>query len=218
MSVRKKRNENLNYERWEPIYKEIINDFKYSEELDRKSAEILSKIRGSDGSEPLNKIKGEIVEVIGPFAEDVGDNYIVSAGSAVSKLESINIKPDLMVSDLDGNTKLQLDLNLDGVPMVMHAHGDNIQTIKNWAPKFKGHVISTCQCKPPEGIYNFGGFTDGDRAVFISDHFKAKKIILNGWDFKKPSSKDVDLKMKKKKLKWAEKLINKIKSTPVVKI
>ena len=32
-------------------------------------------------------------------------------------------------------------------------------------------------------VHNFGGFTDGDRCVFLANHFKAKKIILLGMDF-----------------------------------
>ena len=32
-------------------------------------------------------------------------------------------------------------------------------------------------------IHNFGGFTDGDRCVFLANRFKAKKIILFGMDF-----------------------------------
>ena len=31
--------------------------------------------------------------------------------------------------------------------------------------------------------HNFGAFTDGDRCVFLANHFKAKKIILLGMDF-----------------------------------
>lgn len=215
MKVLKKRIEKLKYDEWEPIYKDIINDFDYPKEADRKSAEILSKIRGSDDLKPLKKIAGKVVEIIGPFAEEIDDHYIIAAGSSVTRLQSMERKPDLMISDLDGDTKLQLKYNLSGVPIVIHAHGDNVQKIKDWGPKFKGHVIASCQCRPPKGVYNFGGFTDGDRGVFIADHFNAKKILLNGWDFEEPYSKNVDMKIKKRKLKWAKKLIKQIK-TPVL--
>lgn len=205
----------MRYEDWEPIYREIIEDFGYSEKKDRESAEILAEIRGSDRLDPLKEIRGKPVEVIGPFAEEIGDVYAIAAGSAVSRFEVIGEKPDLIVSDLDGDIELHLRYNLSGVPTVIHAHGDNIITIKRWANKFKGHVISTCQCKPPSKVYNFGGFTDGDRAVFLADHFDAERIILNGWDFNEPSSKDVDETIKKRKLRWAEKLIDMIEDTPV---
>ncbi|MFW6196614.1 MAG: 6-hydroxymethylpterin diphosphokinase MptE-like protein [Thermoplasmatota archaeon] len=200
----------MRYKEWEPIYKEIIDDFGFSESEDKESAELLSKIRGSDGLAPLEEIQGRDVEVIGPFVESVGGHHIIAAGSSITKLDFLGKKPDLMVTDLDGDVELQLNYNLSGVPIVIHAHGDNINTIKKWAPKFKGHVISSCQCKPMKGVYNFGGFTDGDRAVFIADQFNAEKIILNGWDFDKPSSKDVDRNIKMKKLKWARRLIDQI--------
>ena len=43
--------------------------------------------------------------------------------------------------------------------------------------------MGTTQTKPIGKIHNFGGFTDGDRCVFLANHFKAKKIILLGMDF-----------------------------------
>lgn len=205
----------MRYKEWEPIYKEIIDDFDFSEKNDIKSAELLSEIRGSDGLSPLKKIKDRSVEIIGPFVEKTDDIYIIAAGSSIAELDSMDKKPDLMVTDLDGDIGLQLDYNLSGVPIVIHAHGDNLQTIKKWAPRFKGHVISSCQCRPVEEVYNFGGFTDGDRAVFIADHFGAKKIFLNGWDFDKPSSKDVDKDIKMKKLQWAKRLIDEIETTSI---
>jgi len=65
--------------------------------------------------------------------------------------------------------------------MVVHAHGDNtdkIHLVKN----FK-NCVGTTQTKPAGRVHNFGGFTDGDRCVFLASHFKAKKIILLGMDF-----------------------------------
>jgi hypothetical protein len=57
-------------------------------------------------------------------------------------------------------------------------------------------------------LVNFGGFTDGDRAVFLADHFKAKNIYLVGFDFEGKDSafKKLD-KVKLKKLDWAHVLI-----------
>jgi uncharacterized Rossmann fold enzyme len=64
-------------------------------------------------------------------------------------------------------------------------------------------VIPTCQCRPPEYLFNFGGFTDGDRCLFLADAFDAASVILIGFDFDDP---DVP-PLKKEKLKCAEKLI-----------
>ena len=65
--------------------------------------------------------------------------------------------------------------------MVVHAHGDNSERI-NLVKYFK-NCIGTTQTKPIGKVNNFGGFTDGDRCVFLADYFKAKKIILLGMDF-----------------------------------
>ena len=43
--------------------------------------------------------------------------------------------------------------------------------------------MGTTQTKPVGRIHSVGGFTDGDRCVFLANHFKAKKIILLGMDF-----------------------------------
>ena len=65
--------------------------------------------------------------------------------------------------------------------MVVHAHGDNTEKL-HLVKSFK-NCVGTTQAKPFENIHNFGGFTDGDRCVFLADYFKAKKIILFGMDF-----------------------------------
>ena len=57
-----------------------------------------------------------------------------------------------------------------------------------------------------------GGFTDGDRGVFLANHFNAKKIILFGMDFgnqigKFSNTKRADREMKLKKLKIGKDLL-----------
>ena len=66
--------------------------------------------------------------------------------------------------------------------MVVHAHGDNVPLIKRWIPRFEGPLVLTTQSRPFEGMYNFGGFTDGDRAVFAADELGAAGITLAGFD------------------------------------
>ncbi len=208
----------MEFVNWKPIYKEIISDFDYSEKQDRKAAKVLSKLRDSDSLSPLNELRDQTVEIIGPYfsgEKHSSKSSLIAAGSSLTNIIKNEVQPDLLVTDLDGDTRLQLEINLDGVPAVIHAHGDNIPLLKRWAKKFHGHVICTCQCRPShDGIYNFGGFTDGDRACFIADHFEAKEIILNGWDFEEPFKGDEN---KRKKLRWAKKLIKKL-NTPFKRI
>jgi len=92
-----------------------------------------------------------------------------------------------------------------GAIMVVHAHGDNIDALGEELPRLK-RVIGTTQSKPLPNVHNFGGFSDGDRSVFLANEMGAKTITLIGFDFK---DKNVT-PLKKKKLIWAEKLIDTI--------
>ncbi|MCZ7371501.1 MAG: hypothetical protein O8C66_13440, partial [Candidatus Methanoperedens sp.] len=62
------------------------------------------------------------------------------------------------------------------------------------------------QSKPLSNIYNFGGFSDGDRCVFLAHAFGARNITLIGFYFEDENVTE----MKKKKLRWARKLIGMI--------
>ncbi len=67
-----------------------------------------------------------------------------------------------------------------------------------------GNIIGSTQVQPLENVFNFGGFTDGDRCVFLAKEFQASGIMMIGFDFNDPDVTD----LKKKKLKWAKKLIS----------
>ena len=74
------------------------------------------------------------------------------------------------------------------------------------------NVVGTTQTKTFGNIENFGGFTDGDRCVFIAEFFNAKKIVLVGMDFgqeigKYSKHRIVDRKIKIKKLKFGKKVV-----------
>jgi uncharacterized Rossmann fold enzyme len=98
-----------------------------------------------------------------------------------------------------------------GAVMVVHAHGDNIDLLKKLVPKFK-KLIATTQVMPLENVYNFGGFTDGDRCVFLAEEFGAKKIVLIGMDFGNsigPYSKEKveNMELKKQKMHAGKRLL-----------
>ena len=105
---------------------------------------------------------------------------IVADGATKAIIEN-GLKPDIVVTDLDGDIKSLKKAGRTKTIMVVHAHGDNSERI-NLVKYFK-NCIGTTQAKPIGIIKNFGGFTDGDRCVFLANHFKAKKIILLGMDF-----------------------------------
>jgi len=94
--------------------------------------------------------------------------------------------------------------------MVVHAHGDNSE--KLYLVKGFKNCIGTTQTKPLGNIHNFGGFTDGDRCVFLASHFRARKIILFGMDFGSTigsfsKSKVVNKNVKIRKLRRGKKLL-----------
>jgi hypothetical protein len=163
----------------------------------------------------LRKIIGDKdVVIIGPKLEtfDFARKVIISVDGTTSILIKNRIVPDIIVTDLDGIVSDQIFATDMGSIAVIHAHGDNITQLKRWIPEFEGEILGTTQSCPLPNVYNFGGFTDGDRAVCIAKHFGASSITLYGFEFTDVVPKSVKhgkmkLKLKRKKLRWAKKLI-----------
>lgn len=132
-----------------------------------------------------------------------GDEVIFAADAAADRLFSKGIRPDIVSTDLDGCEDSFLEMNRAGTIMVVHAHGDNMPLLKSWIPRFEGPLVLTTQSRPIERVYNFGGFTDGDRAVFAADELGAAEITLAGFDL---DDKDV-VPMKHGKLMIARDLL-----------
>lgn len=208
---------------WFPYYQEIREEFGYSTEKDQNAAYLLSKLikKKSMNLKKLEKrIKGKDVFVIGagPSLEDDIDfikkdkrHVKVVSDGAVEPLIANKIKPDVVVSDLDGNPTFLKKAERLGAIMVIHAHGDNEKAIEKLVPKFKS-VVGTTQVMPVENVYNFGGFTDGDRSAFMAEEMGAKSIVLVGMDLsdkntRYPKGNKVDSDLKLKKLKRAKILL-----------
>ncbi|HEY7110873.1 MAG TPA: 6-hydroxymethylpterin diphosphokinase MptE-like protein [Nitrososphaeraceae archaeon] len=208
---------------WFPYYQQIREEFGYSTEKDQNAANLLSK-KISKKSMSLKKLQkkiaGKDVLVIGAgpsLVENIA--YIkknrkfvkVVADGAVEALITNNIKPDIVVTDLDGNPAFLKKAEKLGAIMVVHAHGDNENAIENLVPKFK-NVVGSTQVMPVDNVYNFGGFTDGDRSAFMADEMGARTIVLVGMDLTEPITKysageTVDEDLKGKKLKKAKQLL-----------
>lgn len=158
---------------------------------------------------------------------DKSDYLVISADGATTALLNENIVPDIIVTDLDGKIEDIIKSNEFGSFLVIHSHGDNINTLKKYVPILK-NILGTCQSLPHDLIYNFGGFSDGDRAVFLASTLGVKKVILAGMDFgnfvtsySRPDNKNKIEEaddIKKKKLKYAEELINWIISNTNIEI
>jgi len=210
----------MDYNEWEPLYKKILKDFGYNEEKDIKAAKIALDISKNLKIASINElrkiIKKKIVTVCGAAMDDEDikkiDGIVIAADETTSFLLKKGIIPDIITTDLDGNINDLIKANENGSITIIHAHGDNIDIIKKWLTKFNGKVMITTQSKPFDIVYNFGGFTDGDRAYCIAKHFEAKKINLIGFNFEEPKPKSgKKIEIKRKKLKWAKKIITILK-------
>ena len=205
----------MDFAEWEVYYRKILEDFGYSRAEDERSARILDAKLGGVRIDPetLRAVFAAKEAVIAGNAPRLREELaavahpLVAADEATSVLRQAGIRPDVIVTDLDGAVEDQVAANAEGTVVVIHAHGDNIAAVEAWAPKFRGPVIGTTQSRPFGRIYNFGGFTDGDRAAFLADALGAASLLLLGFDFETPSPKDADVETKKRKLDWAYILI-----------
>jgi len=217
----------MNWEQWKPFYLRIVREMGYSIEQDRRAAEILRALL-LEGDEYI--LKEELAAVVGgrvyvfgagPSLEvalrefDFSDGTLIAADGATSALLDAGIVPHIIVTDLDGRVP-DLKLSNDrGSFMVVHAHGDNIDKLTTYVPLFS-RILGTCQTEPLDIVYNFGGFTDGDRAAFLAEELGAREIILVGFDFgelvgkwSKPGLREhVPVwESKRKKFKFAQELL-----------
>ena len=211
----------MEYSEWEEWYEKICQDMGYSEDDDKRSAQLLADLLSGTEQTGLSMIEKIIrdqnVLIIGPSINDAGKiesanfDVMICADDAILKCQNAGLMPDIIVTDLDGDIPAILRANRLGALAVIHAHGDNMAAMKEWVPKFTGNIIGTAQCRPPKGLHNFGGFTDGDRAVVMAEHFGAASITLAGFDLEKPVPKPgKDPEVKRKKLAWAKKIIDTI--------
>ena len=215
---------------WNSRYNEILREFRFSKRKDLESAILLESMIKNQNQ--INKIirliNKKVVFVIGagpslsfalPKLKQMKKTVKIVADSAVKALIENDIKPDIVVTDLDGDLEILKKIGKTDTVFVVHAHGDNISNIR-FVENFKNY-IGTTQTKPFGKIHNFGGFTDGDRGVFLASYFNAKKIILFGMDFgsrigkfsnTKPSERKIKLKKLRKGKYLLEWLTSKTKS------
>ena len=201
----------MEFEVWEPQYRQILEDFGFSRDHDEQVARELDASLGgrrSDDAELRTLLEGEEVTVAGNgpnLAAEIDRirGVLVTADEATTVVLGRGLRPAMIVTDLDGTVQDQVKANDAGAIAVVHGHGDNGPAVRKWAPLFAGRTVATTQARPSGRLRNFGGFTDGDRAVFLADHFGAARIHLVGFDFEHPSPKDDDPRTKQRKLDWA---------------
>jgi len=204
----------MKYAEWEPYYKAILADFGWTAEGDERAARTMAPLLPDPGPALARLkalIKGKDVLVCGKAPRlkddlktvDRPKYTVIAADGATSTLLAAGVVPDVVVSDLDGLHADLLKADRAGAIVLAHAHADNVPAVRELVPQLR-HVIGTTQARPFDRVYNFGGFSDGDRCVFLAKEFGAKSITIIGFDLD-----DTNVTPKKlKKLKWARKLIH----------
>jgi 2-amino-4-hydroxy-6-hydroxymethyldihydropteridine diphosphokinase len=214
----------MDFQFWELIYEEILEDFGFSRVRDEEAALLLSELlkdKKLSLDEAAHRLYGRAAAICGnapSLAMELEslrghDMAFVAADGATAVLLSKGVVPDIVVTDLDGPFDAIRSASIMGSLIVIHAHGDNLDALQKYVPLLD-QVIGTTQCQPPEGLYNFGGFTDGDRCVFLARALGAATIRLLGFDFQDPSVTP----RKRKKLSWAKRLIDLALAAPVDQI
>ncbi len=214
----------LSLDEWLKLYRQIASEFGYEEEADQRAADLLSELLGSDVLSPQKverQIRGKpaLVFGAGPSIDEDLDEVIreglldccipVAADGATSALLGRGVMPTIVVTDLDGRLNAICEAKELGSMMVVHAHGDNIEALAKVVPKLRP-ALGTTQVVPRRNVYNFGGFTDGDRAVFLAVAMEASLVALAGMNLSEEPSKyerEQEPLLKHKKFLWGKRLL-----------
>ena len=203
----------MDFETWDPVYGAILTDMGYDRAGDERARDRLAAIvDGAPTASPPSDAVSELTVAIaapGPTLEASVDRVeaadaVVAAGTAADRLVAVGVEPNWIVTDLDGHPERVPAFTRSGATVAVHAHGDNQDLVEQAVPGCDfASLLPTTQAAPVGPVRNFGGFTDGDRAAFIADHFGAGRLTFPGWKF---DDADVD-REKRAKLRWAARLL-----------
>jgi len=156
-------------------------------------------------------VEKEMLEQINQ--EDVS---IIAADGSVGALKDFQ-NLVCIVSDLDGGEHIDLAA-INSQRFIIHAHGDNHKRWKNilarWStlPSPPTLVLSHQTDEQLPGMENFGGFTDGDRALCFAiwAGVKTENIELIGFSTDKVGewSGTTNQEKKLKKLLWMKRIVS----------
>lgn len=230
--------ENISLNDWWPWYNRIASIFGYDKTKDQRAADILSALLTKKAIN-LNEFRALVADRsvlvfgAGPSleenlrkvsAEGILERCVIFSadGATTALLRIVKATPNVVITDLDGTIRDLLLADKLGATMVIHGHGDNIDQLKRHVPKFV-RAFGTTQVEPRSDVYNFGGFTDGDRAVFLAVAMGARLIALAGMDlgnvigrYSKTYVSSVEVK--KLKLKICRELLEWLASRTAIKL
>jgi 2-amino-4-hydroxy-6-hydroxymethyldihydropteridine diphosphokinase len=214
----------MEYAAWAPRYAAIRAEFGFRMEAELRARDLLLSLLPVEARTPplpriAPRIHGRDVVVVGG-APEVGPPPIwrtaerpalVAADPATAVCLDAGLVPDVVVTDLDGPVPAEVSANARGALVVVHAHGDNLPALAQWVPEFSGELAGSWAGPPSAALLDVGGFTDGDRAVFLAHHLNARRILLWGFAFDRPAETEPGEGARKRaKLAWAERLIGEL--------
>lgn len=177
----------MHWDEWKPFYEEAMNWLN----LDPEIGEYASDKAVGKGSTTLGKLgaldwdKTWVFGSANRVLKDINaydDGLVVSTTHALPYLLESGINPDVVYTDLSCHLKYVFQAEAQGAVIVANVDWENMEHFNNVIQEFDLPLITT-QGSPREGVHNFGGFTEEDRACFLAEHFGAKEIILAGFDF-----------------------------------
>jgi 2-amino-4-hydroxy-6-hydroxymethyldihydropteridine diphosphokinase len=223
----------VEYLRWAPVYAELSAElglpFAREEEAFARLKEVLpDEARVDPLGRVARRLGGREVVVVG-LAPDAGPPplwrrpaaadrlAVVAADGATSPCLAAGLVPDVIVTDLDGPVPAELTASQRGSLVVVHAHGDNQAAVAQWVPEFPGELVGSWAGPPRDGVIDVGGFTDGDRAVYLAEHAGARRVLLWGFDFDRVVEADAHAAARKRqKLAWARRaLAELVRTSPI---
>ncbi len=217
----------MKWEDWRASYEHILSDFSYDPGNEQKAREAGNRASASNpaimkGEEALGVLRKTLARkclVTGNApslavdmdrlraAGEVAGRAIIASDSSCRTLHGLGIVPDIIVTDLDGDVETEKGMNGAGSLAVVHFHGDNIARATEFTGSLRGRAIVTTQAGPTDCTFNFGGFTDGDRAVLLCEEFGAADVILAGFDFERIAEKGTEGDIKRRKLARAKSIV-----------
>jgi 2-amino-4-hydroxy-6-hydroxymethyldihydropteridine diphosphokinase len=220
----------MEYSAWAPWYERIRSDFGFAMDREERAAArldaLLPEADRVDGlARATRPLRDHEVIVVG-LAPRAGPPpiwrlpspssppVVVAADGAAAVCLDAGIVPAVIVTDLDGPVAAEVTANRRGSLVVVHAHGDNGPAIERWVPEFPGALVGSWAGPPSPSLINVGGFTDGDRAVCLAEHARARRVTLWGFDFgtveEATAPESVE---KRRKLAWAERIVAELTRT-----
>jgi uncharacterized Rossmann fold enzyme len=202
----------LDWDEWKSEYWQIVEELGLDSHSDSYGAQQLEQILLKSESERMGATLHKLTEALkhpiiiagaGPSLETDLDILlgtkrartirIVAADGATTLLMEKSILPTVILTDLDGDPAAIQWAMKNGSVTLIHAHGDNIPLVRSFCelnrPVLTRSLVWGTTQTYPEQLWNFGGFTDGDRAICLALHFQSPLIGLIGFDFGKQVGK-----------------------------